>query len=403
MPSPINVIDHPICFANPRRRAPSAWLEHIPFAMWLTSALRPRRLVELGTHYGTSYCAFCQAIDALGLPTRAFAVDSWEGDPHSGGYRHDVLDDLRQYHDPRYARFSTLLQMTFDEALSGFADGEIDLLHIDGYHTYEVVRHDFETWQPKLSDRGIVLFHDIEERHADFGVWRLWEELSSDYPSFSFIHEHGLGVLAIGTDLPVEVRALLDLRGPEIGPVRGVFRELGRRLRLETELENELAQRDAARAGCSAYLTQLEATRVERDTCGAERDAARAELVQSHSALRATAERLASVQKERDELLSSQSWRAFHQAYLLAARIGPKGSRRWMALKGIARLMEVLGRELATGLARRWDGAASDRNMGFRGHGATLDDPARYGPGAQAAAAGTTPHSNQRDVRGRVH
>ena len=113
---PINVADHPVCLAIPERRAPSAWIEHTPFAMWLTSILKPTTLVELGTHYGTSYCAFCQGIDTLGLPTRAFAVDTWEGDLHSGEYSGEVLEDLRLYHDSRYGRFSSLLKMTFEEA-----------------------------------------------------------------------------------------------------------------------------------------------------------------------------------------------------------------------------------------------------------------------------------------------
>jgi O-antigen biosynthesis protein len=332
MPHPLNVIDHPVCLAFLERRAVSSWLEHAPFAMWLTSALKPRVLVELGTYYGTSYCAFCQAIDALGLSTRAFAVDTWQGDPHNGWYSPDVLDDLRRHHDPRYAGFSTLLRMTFDEARPRFADKEIDLIHIDGYHTYEVVRHDFETWLPKLSDRGIILFHDVAERAADFGVWRLWNELRAQYRSFTFLHEHGLGVLAPGPDVPDEVSALLELRDPDIQPVRTIFHEMGRRLRLAVELEAGLIQRDAARR--------------ERDAHRAERDHALLSLGRAE-------ERLAGVQKDWAEFLSSQSWRAFHQLRLAASRIGPEGTRRRSALKRVARLVEAVGCEGALGFARR--------------------------------------------------
>src|SRR5579864_3944759 len=101
-----NPLQYPLCFAFPRRLAPSQWAEHVPVALFLVEALRPRVVVELGAHFGVSYCAFCQAIAELGLDARAYAVDTWQGDAHSGRYGSDVLDDLRAYHDPLYGHFS---------------------------------------------------------------------------------------------------------------------------------------------------------------------------------------------------------------------------------------------------------------------------------------------------------
>jgi len=63
----------------------SAWVGHLPFAFWIIDAVRPDQFVELGTHTGVSYCAFCQAIEKLDLSTVAYAIDTWEGDAHSGG------------------------------------------------------------------------------------------------------------------------------------------------------------------------------------------------------------------------------------------------------------------------------------------------------------------------------
>ena len=102
---------------------------------------------------------------------------------------------MNKYNEDNYAAFSKLLRTTFDAALESFGDQTVDLLHIDGLHTYKAVRHDFETWFPKVRPGGVVLLHDTTARHADFGVWQLWEELARQFPHFEFTHSWGLGVL----------------------------------------------------------------------------------------------------------------------------------------------------------------------------------------------------------------
>ncbi|MDO4777890.1 MAG: class I SAM-dependent methyltransferase [Cardiobacteriaceae bacterium] len=215
--------------------SPAPWAGHIPFAAWLMATLRPRTLVELGVYSGISYLAFCQAAVANQVPVRMWGVDAWQGDVHGGLYDGTrILQTLRERHDTLYGHFSTLLQKTFDEAIADIADGSVDLLHIDGLHTYEAVRHDFETWQSKLSERAVVLFHDIAVHERDFGVWRYWEELTQRFPAFSFAHSNGLGVLLVGDKVPEALQVLAqDAKCRE--QAQYFFRALGERFELRAK------------------------------------------------------------------------------------------------------------------------------------------------------------------------
>lgn len=256
-----NPLDYPICFAKPDRTdTTSAWIEHIPFGMFLVDYLRPKVFVELGTHTGVSYCAFCQAVSQLGLNTSCYAVDTWKGDYLTGYYSTNILDELRKYHDPLYGNFSKLIQSTFDDAVTYFSDNTIDLLHIDGCHTYEAVKHDFEIWFPKLSNKALVLFHDTCEKQRDFGVWRLWDELKQKYLSMEFNHGHGLGVLCIGEESIPLINSLRSESINRINHISEFFSILGANLSNLIAKENEIFRIEKEISSLSSELTEKEKT-----------------------------------------------------------------------------------------------------------------------------------------------
>jgi len=197
-------------FQLPWFTADSAWLGHLTFADWLVRAVRPVCVVELGVFTGASFLTFCRSAQELDIGTRCYGIDTWQGDAHAGAYPASVFQRLSKHVQSRHRNNVELIRKTFDEAVNQFADGSIDILHIDGLHYYEAVKHDYQTWLPKLSPRGVILFHDIAVIERDFGVYRLWSELSLAYPHFAFDHCFGLGILGVGSIFPETVRSLFE-------------------------------------------------------------------------------------------------------------------------------------------------------------------------------------------------
>ncbi len=258
----------PSSFWSPLYLEESAWLDHGAFAFWLIETVKPRSFVELGTHGGYSYFAMCQTVKALRLPTRCYAVDTWQGDEHAGFYGEDIYRRVNDHNERHYASFSRLVRCTFAEALQQFTDGSIDLLHIDGRHFYEDVKEDYESWLPKLSDRAVVIFHDINVRERGFGVFKLWEDLKTKFPSFDFMHGHGLGVLGYGKNLPAGILPLFEAaKDPQaLIDVRQAYGRLG--AAFKAQFEAQQAREDLS-GKWQAQKTRAEALEGEnRDLAG---------------------------------------------------------------------------------------------------------------------------------------
>ena len=165
-----NLLEHRIIFDKPERIVePCDGAGHIPLGFYLISALKPRIFVELGVNTGNSYNGFCQAVKKLGIDTLCYGIDNWKD-------RENTFNSLSAYQQYKYNDFSYLLKMSFNGSIEHFSDGSVDLLHINKFHIYEDVRHVYDNWLPKLSNRGVISISNIATRSSGFGVWKLWNE-----------------------------------------------------------------------------------------------------------------------------------------------------------------------------------------------------------------------------------
>jgi predicted O-methyltransferase YrrM len=148
----------------------------------------PRVVVEIGTARGGTFYAWCQVAEpdailvSVDLPDGPFggdgAADSSTlqryGQP--GQQLHFIQDDS---HDLKTrARLEEIL-----------GEREIDFLMIDGDHTYEGVRQDFEMYAPLVGDGSPIAFHDILPHPTDSlcEVDRFWNEIRCGYRHIEFI------------------------------------------------------------------------------------------------------------------------------------------------------------------------------------------------------------------------
>lgn len=179
----------------------SPWSGHRRFVYDLVANIRPECIVELGSYYGCSAFTFLQALKDFDMKSHFYAIDTWEGDSFTeNDYKENIYDSYKNIQEKLFAGQNAIMKrMTFDQACCDFEEESIDLLHIDGSHTYEDCRHDFEKWFSKVSRKGIILFHDISDDRLDgelLGSHLFWQEIKEQFPfTLEFPYSFGLGVL----------------------------------------------------------------------------------------------------------------------------------------------------------------------------------------------------------------
>jgi predicted O-methyltransferase YrrM len=79
---------------------------------------------------------------------------------------------------------------------------KVDMLFIDGDHSFSGVSHDYFTFKEMVNPGGVIVFHDIafEKESVWYGVKPLWDQLKNKFKYKEFIEipgDRGLGVLYV--------------------------------------------------------------------------------------------------------------------------------------------------------------------------------------------------------------
>lgn len=113
--------------------------------------------VEIGSYLGASSCFLAAGASEIRGGAKVYCVDTWNNESMSEGPRDTWLEFKENTF--RYRTIIVSLRGHSVEVARDFHE-QIDLLFIDGDHSYEGCRADVAIWLPHLKPGGLVIMHD---------------------------------------------------------------------------------------------------------------------------------------------------------------------------------------------------------------------------------------------------
>jgi cephalosporin hydroxylase len=184
---------------EPWRIRPEQVKDEIMGLMEILMRYRPKFILEIGTARGGSFFLF----------TRAAASDATlVSIDLPGGSLGGGCSELKI---PYYESFALLGQKIYLprmdshkeitlHAINRILDGhKLDFLFIDGDHTYQGVKKDFEMYGELVDKGGIIAFHDIcHHPQNNVEVEKVWHEIKDRYEHIEIVRNWKQGWAGIG-------------------------------------------------------------------------------------------------------------------------------------------------------------------------------------------------------------
>lgn len=163
---------------------------------------KPKKVIEIGTARGGTLYALCQVsaddatIVSIDLP----------GGPFGGGYSKEDIEKFKTFKKPRqtlhFLRKNSHEMSTVQQVGRLLGRKSVDVLLIDGDHSYSGVKTDWDLYSPLVKDGGLICLHDIvfHQFTPECQVDRLWMEIRTQHKSEVFIDPHdftwgGIGLI----------------------------------------------------------------------------------------------------------------------------------------------------------------------------------------------------------------
>jgi cephalosporin hydroxylase len=167
----------------------------------LVQERRPKALIEIGTRNGGTFFVLCRLADPR---AKVISLDL-PGGKFGGGYtifQAPVINHMKQSGQQlQLLRTNSHDPTTRSRVVSVLDHTRLDLLFIDGDHTYDGVKQDFEMYSPLVAPGGMIAFHDIvDTTDENCHVNRFWNEVKTRYRYREIIEDKrqgwgGIGVL----------------------------------------------------------------------------------------------------------------------------------------------------------------------------------------------------------------
>ncbi len=182
----------------------SAWFLH-----GLVRSMKPNVCVEIGSAHGYSTCLIGLALK-INLKGRLWAIDPHITNSWSDNEPEDTFGSIQaNLGTLGISNYVHIVRKTTSQAAPDLPDN-IDFAFIDGDHSYEGVKTDWDIISRRMAPYGMIIFHDTmwdrnhdlayyqKYRRENMGVPVLMEELRLEgYPIVTINQDWGLSVLQL--------------------------------------------------------------------------------------------------------------------------------------------------------------------------------------------------------------